>query len=70
MAWLLGVLGVLKRDYFRTYRRHAIVFLLVLAAIITPTGDPFTLSVVFMPIYLLYEVSAFLVPQPSGKGVQ
>ena len=70
MAWLLGVLGVLKRDFFRTYRRHAIVFLLVLAAIITPTGDPFTLSVVFMPIYLLYEVSAFLVPQPSGKGVQ
>jgi len=35
---------------------------LVLAAIITPTGDPFTLMVVFLPIYLLYEVSAYLVP--------
>lgn len=62
VAWLLGVLGVLHRDFFRTYRRHAVVSLLVLAAIITPTGDPFTLMVVFLPIYLLYEVSAFLVP--------
>ena len=63
LAWLLGVLGVLHRGFFRTYRRHAIVLLLVLAAIITPTGDPFTLMVVFQPIYLLFEVSAYLVPQ-------
>lgn len=62
VAWLLGNLGVLHRNFFRTYRRHAIVALLVLAAIITPTGDPFTLMVVFLPIYLLYEVSAYLVP--------
>jgi len=62
VSWLLGSLGVLHRGFFRTYRRHAIVMLLVLAAIITPTGDPFTLTVVFLPIYLLYEVSAFLVP--------
>ena len=64
VAWLLGNLGVLHRDFFSTYRRHAVVILLVLAAIITPTGDPFTLMVVFLPIYLLFEVSAFLVPAP------
>lgn len=62
VAWLLGNLGVLHRGFFKTYRRHAVVVLLVLAAIITPTGDPFTLMVVFLPIYLLYEVSAYLVP--------
>ena len=65
VAWLLGNLGVLHRDFFSTYRRHAVVILLVLAAIITPTGDPFTLMVVFLPIYLLFEVSAFLVPAPA-----
>ena len=65
LAWLLGVLGVLHRDFFRTYRRHAIVVLLMLAAIITPTGDPFTLMVVFLPIYLLFELSAYLVPVAS-----
>ena len=62
LAWLLGSLNVLHRSFFKTYRRHAVVALLVLAAIITPTGDPFTLMVVFLPIYLLYEVSAYLVP--------
>lgn len=62
MAWLLGSLGALHRGFFKTYRRHAVVVLLVLAAIITPTGDPFTLMVVFLPIYLLFEVSAYLVP--------
>ena len=61
LAWLLGSVGILHRSFFSTYRRHAIVLLLVLAAVITPTGDPFTLMIVFLPIYLLYELSAFLV---------
>ncbi|MBR5673892.1 MAG: twin-arginine translocase subunit TatC [Muribaculaceae bacterium] len=69
VAWLLGTLGVLHRGFFRTYRRHAVVVLLVLAAIITPTGDPFTLMVVFLPIYLLYEVSAYLVPKSSVSSL-
>ena len=36
--------------------------LLVLAAVVTPTGDPFTLAVVFIPIYILWELSALTVP--------
>lgn len=62
VAWILGKLGLLTRGLFRTYRRHAIVALLVAAAIITPTGDPFTLLIVFLPLYGLYEFSATLVP--------
>ena len=65
LSWLLGNLGVLHREFFSRYRRHAVVALLLLAAFITPTGDPFTLSIVFLPIYLLYEFSALLVkPAP------
>lgn len=63
LAWLLGKTGLLTRELFIKYRRHAIVALLVLAAVITPTGDPFTLMVVFLPIYILWEVSAFTVPR-------
>lgn len=63
LCWLLGNVGVLDRSFFSKYRRHAIVALVVLAAIITPTGDLFTLSVVFLPLYLLYELSALLVPK-------
>lgn len=68
LAWLLGKTGILKRDLFMKYRRHAVVALLILAAVITPTGDPFTLMVVFLPIYLLWEISAFTVPKAVGEG--
>lgn len=65
LAWLLGKTGLLKRSFFSRYRRHAIVALLVVAAMITPTGDPFTLFVVFLPIYLLWELSSRLIPHAS-----
>ena len=61
LAWLLSRAGLLRRSVFRKFRKHAAVALLLLAAIITPTGDPFTLMLVFLPIYLLYELSALLV---------
>lgn len=62
LAWLLGRLGILTRRFFKRYRRHAIVGLMATAGFITPTGDPFTLLVVFIPIYALWELSARLVP--------
>lgn len=62
LGWLLGRIGLLKRSFFTKYRRHAVVLLLVLAAIITPTGDPFTLAIVMLPLYLLYELTAKVVP--------
>ncbi len=61
LAWTLSAIGVIKRSFFSTFRRYAIVILLIMAAIITPTGDPFTLMLVFCPLYLLYEFSALLV---------
>jgi len=61
ISWLLSQFGILKRSFFKKYRRHAIVILLIIAAIITPTGDPFTLSLVFLPLYSLYELSIFFV---------
>ncbi|MDE7237366.1 MAG: twin-arginine translocase subunit TatC, partial [Paramuribaculum sp.] len=67
VAVLLSRLGILTRGFFTTYRRHAIVALLVLAAIITPSSDPFTLMAVFIPVYLLWEMSALLV-RPDRKS--
>ena len=56
LIWLLSRMGLIDKTFLRTYRRHAIVALLALAALITPSGDPFTLTVVFTPLYLLYEL--------------
>ena len=61
LAWMLGVLGVLNKEMLKSWRRYAVVVLLILAAAITPTGDPFTLFVVFLPLYLLYELSILIV---------
>ncbi|MDR2497909.1 MAG: twin-arginine translocase subunit TatC [Tannerellaceae bacterium] len=65
VSWLLSQLGLLRRNFFHKFRRHAIVILLIAAALITPSGDPFTLAIVFIPLYALYELSAFFVkPSP------
>jgi sec-independent protein translocase protein TatC len=61
ISWLLSQIGILKRSFFKKYRRYAIVILVIAAAIITPTGDPFNLALVFLPMYALYELSIFLV---------
>ncbi len=63
LAWMLGKLGLINRNLFRAYRRQAIVALLIIAAFITPTSDPFTLMVVFIPLYMLWEFGALLVPR-------
>ena len=61
LAWFLGKLGIIDAAFMKKYRRHAIVVILIIAAIITPTTDIFTLTIVTLPIYLLYEVSIAIV---------
>ena len=63
LSWLLGKLGILHRQQMQQYRRHALVVILIIAAIITPTSDAITLTIVSLPMYLLYEVSILLVPR-------
>lgn len=57
VAWLLARFGMLKAEWMSQYRRHAVVVILIIAAVITPTADIMTLIVVSLPIWLLYEVS-------------
>ena len=61
VSWLLARIGILKHNLMTAYRKHAIVVILIVAAIITPTGDVFTLLIVSLPIWLLYETSILVV---------
>ena len=61
LCWLLAKMGIMKAAFMKKYRRHAIIAIVVLAAIITPTGDAFTLTLVSLPIYLLFELSVLIV---------
>jgi len=58
---LMGRMGLINGQLMSTYRRHALVAILIVAAVITPTTDAFTLFVVALPIYLLYELSILIV---------
>ena len=61
ICWLVARMGLLKASLMRNYRKHAIVVILVIAAIITPTSDAFTLALVSLPMWLLYEISICVV---------
>lgn len=74
VSWLLARFGMLRSGWMRRFRRHAVVVILIIAAVITPTSDVFTLLIVSLPIWLLYEVSIWIVslqesrPHPSLSG--
>jgi len=60
VAYFLALLGILTPAFMRHYRRHAVVVILVFAAVITPTTDPVTMMVFSVPILLLYEISIWI----------
>ena len=61
VTWILGKMGFIDKQMMQQYRKHAIVLILIIAAIITPTTDAFTLIIVSVPIWLLYELSVLIV---------
>jgi sec-independent protein translocase protein TatC len=56
-AWFLSRLGLLTPAFMRHYRRHAIVGILILAAILTPGTDPVSQILLAIPLVILYEIS-------------
>lgn len=57
LVMVLTRIGILTARFLRKYRRHAFVIIIIAAAIITPSTDPFSLAIVTIPLYLLYEAS-------------
>ena len=59
VAALLSRFGIVYKHTLKKYRKHAIVILMILAALITPS-DPFTMLAVGIPLYGLYEISIMM----------
>jgi sec-independent protein translocase protein TatC len=57
LVMVLARIGIVTGRFLKKYRRHAFVIILIAAAIITPSTDPFSLTIVTIPLYLLYEAS-------------
>jgi sec-independent protein translocase protein TatC len=60
IIYLLARLGIVNVKLLTRTRRYAIVIITIAAAIITPTGDPYNLLLLAIPMYLLYELGIFL----------
>lgn len=67
VAFFLAKLGIVDAETLSGYRKHAFVALCILAAIITPTADVFTLLLVTLPLYGLYELSIGVVRHTCRK---
>jgi len=65
---MLTKIGIISSSSLRKVRRYAFVVILILAAAITPSSDPFSLALVTMPIYLLYEFSIVLSARSDKKN--
>ena len=61
VCWFLAKIGVLHSSFMQKYRKHAYVVALIVSAVITPTSDIFTLLLVSVPIFVLYEASILIV---------
>ena len=68
IAFFLGKIGAVKSDFLKHYRKHALIIIMVTAAIITPP-DLMTLVLVSIPLYLLYEVSIWIVRRMERKEI-
>jgi sec-independent protein translocase protein TatC len=57
VSWFLSQLGILTPAFMRHYRRHAIVVIFILAALLTPGTDPVSQVLLAVPLLVLYELS-------------
>ena len=61
LGFVLARIGLVRADLLTRYRRHAIVIGAILAALITPTGDPVNFLLVAGPLVVLYEITILIV---------
>ena len=59
VVYFMTRIGLLTPKFMRTYRRHAIIVILVIGAIVTPP-DPLSQILISLPLFLLYEISIFI----------
>jgi sec-independent protein translocase protein TatC len=60
VMYFLTKIGIVTPAFLRQYRKHAIVIILILGAIVTPSADPLSQALISLPLYLLYEISILI----------
>jgi sec-independent protein translocase protein TatC len=60
VMYFLTKIGIVTPGFLRQYRKHSIVIILIVGAIVTPSADPFSQALIALPLYLLYEISILI----------
>ncbi len=60
VIYILSMFGIMTPAFMRASRRYAIIVILIIAAVVTPTPDMMTMLVVALPLFVLYELSIFV----------
>lgn len=60
VMFIVAKIGVFTPPMMRRYRKYALIIIMILSAVITPSTDPFNLAVVFFPLYTLYELGILI----------
>jgi sec-independent protein translocase protein TatC len=70
IIYVLSTLGIMTPKLMRTSRRYAIVIILIIAAIVTPTPDALTMTVVAIPLYILFETSILVAARVERRKLK
>lgn len=70
VVYILSKLGILTAEFMRNSRRYAIVVILIIAAIITPTPDVLTMLTVSFPMFILYEFSILIAARIQKRRIK
>ena len=70
LAYVLSKLGLITPKFLKNYRKYAYVIILIVAAVITPSPDWTSQSIVAVPLILLYEISIFISKRVDNKRVK
>ncbi len=70
VSWFLSKLGILTPAFMRHYRKHAIVGILIVSAVLTPGTDPVSQILLAIPMIVLYEISIWISAAAQKKREQ
>lgn len=60
VIFFLTKVGIVTPTLLKSFRKHAVIVILIIGAIVTPSSDPLSLSLISIPLYFLYEISIFI----------
>jgi len=69
MVYFFSKIGLVTPSFLRKYRRHAIIVILIVAAIITPSPDIFSQVLVAIPLLFLYEIGIVISKKVSLRQI-